>query len=109
MSSVPPLATCSSSAWPTKRKARARASTAIKVVQLEGIKTTDKDVDSSVKQVKVKDTVRPLTKGEIDMAWMLFQDAIDYGKLKVHGEPPLWLSRKILRKNYGCWRPASHS
>ncbi len=66
------------------------AAPAIKVVQLEGIKTTDKDVGSSVKQVKVKDKVRPLTKGEIDMAWMLFQDAIDYSKVKVHGEPYLW-------------------
>ncbi|PIG28672.1 hypothetical protein CLU93_2969 [Janthinobacterium sp. 35] len=68
------------------------AAPAIKVVQLEGIKTTDKDVGSSVKQVKVKDKVRPLTKGEIDMAWMLFQDAIDYGKVKVHGEPYLWFN-----------------
>ncbi|MGX9733108.1 hypothetical protein ACWYXO_21190 [Janthinobacterium aestuarii] len=66
------------------------ATPAIKVVQLDGIKTTDKDVGSSVKQVKVKDKVRPLTKGEFDMAWMLFQDAIDYGKVKVHGEPYLW-------------------
>jgi hypothetical protein len=68
------------------------AAPAIKVVQLEGIKTTDKDVGSSVKQVKVQDKVRPLTKGEIDMAWMLFQDAIDYGKVKVHGEPYLWFN-----------------
>ena len=66
------------------------AAPAVKVVQLDGIKTTDKDVGSSVKQVKVKDKVRPLTRGEIDMAWMLFQDAIDYGKVKVHGEPYLW-------------------
>ncbi|WP_454776407.1 hypothetical protein [Janthinobacterium tructae] len=65
------------------------AAPAIKVVQLVGIKTTDKDVGSSVKQVKVKDKVRPLTRGEIDMAWMLFQDAIDYSKVKVHGEPYL--------------------
>ncbi|OEZ68036.1 hypothetical protein JAB5_48800 [Janthinobacterium sp. HH103] len=66
------------------------AAPAVKLVPLEGIKTTDKDVGSSVKQVKVKDKVRPLTRGEIDMAWMLFQDAIDYGKVKVHGEPYLW-------------------
>ena len=70
--------------------AQKHAAPAIKVAQLEGIKTTDKDVGSSVKQVKVKDKVRPLTKGEIDMAWMLFQDAIDYSKVKVHGEPYLW-------------------
>lgn len=70
--------------------AQQHAAPAIKVAQLEGIKTTDKDVGSSVKQVKVKDKVRPLTKGEIDMAWMLFQDAIDYSKVKVHGEPYLW-------------------
>ena len=68
------------------------AAPAVKVVQLEGIKTTDKDVGSSVRQVKVKDTARPLTGGEIDMAWMLFQDAIDYGKVKVHGEPYLWFN-----------------
>ena len=68
------------------------AAPAVKLVPLEGIKTTDKDVGSSVKQVKVKDKVRPLTRGEIDMAWMLFQDAIDYSKVKVHGEPYLWFN-----------------
>ncbi|MBW3508792.1 hypothetical protein [Janthinobacterium sp. NKUCC06_STL] len=39
------------------------AAPTIKVVQLESIKTTNKDVGSSVKQVKVKNKVRPLTKG----------------------------------------------
>lgn len=70
--------------------APAPAVPAIKVVQLQDIKTTNKEVGSSVRKVKVKDKVRALTKGEIDMAWMLFQDAIDYGKVKVHAEPYLW-------------------
>ena len=68
----------------------ARAKSASKTVELQDVKTTDKDVGSSVKKVMVKDKVRPLTKGEIDMAWMVFEDAIDYRKVKVHAEPYLW-------------------
>ena len=68
----------------------ARAKSASKTVELQDVRTTDKDVGSSVKKVIVKDKVRPLTKGEIDMAWMVFEDAIDYRKVKVHAEPYLW-------------------
>lgn len=68
----------------------ARAKAASKTVELQDVKTTDKDVGSSVRKVMVKDKVRPLTRGEIDMAWMIFEDAIDYGKVKVHAEPYLW-------------------
>ena len=67
-----------------------RAKVASKTVELQDVKTTDKDVGSSVKKVTVKDKVRPLTKGEIAMAWMVFEDAIDYSKVKVHAEPYLW-------------------
>ncbi|WP_308924286.1 hypothetical protein [Janthinobacterium sp. J1-1] len=68
----------------------AHAKAAGKTVELRDVKTTDKDLGSSVRKVTVKDKVRPLTKGEIDMAWMVFEDAIDYGKVKVHAEPYLW-------------------
>ena len=66
------------------------ASTTI-IVELQDVKTTDKDLDTSVKQVKIDSMARPLTQGEIDMAWMIFEDAVDYSKVKIHERPYLWL------------------
>lgn len=61
-----------------------------KVVALQDIKTSEKNFGVSVRKVKIDDKVRSMTQGEIDMAWMIFQDAIDYNKVKVHAEPYLW-------------------
>ena len=66
------------------------APTAI-ILELQDVKTTDKDIDTSVKQVKIDSMARPLTQGEIDMAWMIFEDAVDYSKVKIHKRPYLWL------------------
>lgn len=68
----------------------ARAKPAGKTVELQDVRTTDQNVGSSVRTVKLNDKVRPLTQGEINMAWLLFEDAIDYSKVKVHAEPYLW-------------------
>ncbi len=33
---------------------------------------------------------RPLTAGEIAMASLLFRDAIDYTRVRIHGNPPIF-------------------
>ncbi|MGF6118212.1 hypothetical protein ABIE30_001893 [Janthinobacterium lividum] len=66
------------------------APTAI-ILELQDVKTTDKDIDTSVKQVKIDSMARPLTQAEINMAWMIFEDAVDYSKVKIHKRPYLWL------------------
>ena len=60
-------------------------------VELQDIITTDTEVGASVKKIKVDSKARSLTQGEIDMAWMIFEDAVDYGKVKIHKKPYLWL------------------
>lgn len=66
------------------------APVALKTVQLKDVHTTEQHYGSSVKKVTLDSKSRPLTKGEIDMAWMIFRDAVDYSKVKVHAEPYLW-------------------
>jgi len=61
-----------------------------KLVIPNDIKTTEKDFGTSVKKIVIDDKSRPMTQGEINMAWMVFQDAIDYSRVKVHAEPYLW-------------------
>lgn len=51
---------------------------------IEGVQTHPVDIGSSVATVTPVDKWRPLTAGEIAMARLVFQDAIDYGKVKVH-------------------------
>jgi len=62
----------------------------IKTLELNDVSTTEHDYGSSVREVTVKVIARPMTQGEIDMAWMIFQDAVDYSKVRIHNEPYLW-------------------
>lgn len=60
-------------------------------VELQDMITTDTEVGTSVKKIKIDSKTRLLTQGEIDMAWMIFEDAVDYSKVKIHSRPYLWL------------------
>lgn len=53
-------------------------------VKLDGVKTNDDNVGSSVKEQVVDQKVRPLTSGEIEMAKKMFGNSVDYSKVKVH-------------------------
>ena len=53
-------------------------------VKLDGVKTNADNVGSSVKVHKIEAKVRDLTAGEIEMAKKVFQNSIDYSKVKVH-------------------------
>ena len=59
--------------------------------KLEGIDTNATDVGESVKKVKTPlDEARGLTKGEIEMAKVIFKDSIEYSKVKIHNGEYLW-------------------
>ena len=55
-------------------------------VDLEGIKTNNTAVGSSVVEQKLPEStaVRPMTAGEIAMARTVYQEGIDYAKVKIH-------------------------
>lgn len=53
-------------------------------INLEGITTSSEQLGESVVQVKVDVKARPMTTGEIAMCRLIFKDAIDYGRVKIH-------------------------
>lgn len=62
------------------------------VLEINGIKTNHVEVGASVAQVETAaDAARPLTAGEITMARVVFKDAINYEKVKIHNGEFLWL------------------
>lgn len=61
------------------------------VVPINSVETNSVDVGVSLRQIKTpEDAARGLTPGEIEMARVLFQDAVDYSKVKVHNGEYLW-------------------
>ncbi|MFZ3289984.1 MAG: hypothetical protein WA191_24460 [Telluria sp.] len=53
---------------------------------LQDVTTSEQNYGESVKTVTINANARALTRGEIDIAWVIFRDAIDYAKVKVHAE-----------------------
>lgn len=60
------------------------SSGAIEVVTLAGIETNSQDLGDSVVDHEVKRDERALTAAEISAARLIFKDAIDYSRVKVH-------------------------
>lgn len=54
------------------------------VFELDAVITTSEDVGTSVQPVKASGHERGLTAGEIEMARLVYGDAVDYSKVKVH-------------------------
>ena len=55
------------------------------------VQTNPQEVGSSVIEVKTpEDAARSLTTGEIAIAWLIFQDSIDYAQVKIHNGEYLW-------------------
>ncbi|MBN3854872.1 type VI secretion system tip protein VgrG [Paraburkholderia sp. Ac-20340] len=66
-------------------------------VKTDGVQTNDVNVGSSVKTVTIKGHERPLTAGEIEMARTVFQDSIDYDKVRVHKGSFIWFDLQSKR------------
>lgn len=66
-------------------------------VKTDGVQTNDVDVGSSVKTVTIKGHERSLTAGEIEMARTVFQDSIDYDKVRVHKGSFIWFDLQSKR------------
>ena len=55
------------------------------------VQTNPQAVGSSVIEVKTpEDAARGVTTGEIAIAWLIFQDSIDYAQVKIHNGEYLW-------------------
>lgn len=53
-------------------------------VEISGVQTNPNQVGASVAKVTVETKERPMTAGEVDMCKLIFKDAIDYAKVKIH-------------------------
>jgi hypothetical protein len=64
------------------------------VMELSGIKTSSFKFGTSVVPVKTPEKIsRSLTSGEIEIAFELYSDSIDYTKVKVHNGDYLWFGQ----------------
>ncbi|MBN3856615.1 type VI secretion system tip protein VgrG [Paraburkholderia sp. Ac-20340] len=66
-------------------------------VPIADIQTNDAQVGSSVKSVEVGSEGRALTQGEIEMAKLIFQEGIDYSRVRVHKGSYFWFNLQSKR------------
>jgi len=72
-------------------------------IGLSDIKTTQKNVGTSVRKVTVEGEYRELTAGEIAMAQPVFKDSINYGKVKVYHKVLIPVIQNITKNIITPW------
>jgi uncharacterized Zn-binding protein involved in type VI secretion len=70
----------------------------LEIFDLDGVITTSENIGTSVVPVSAPDDERSLTPGEIEMARLVFGDAVDYSTVRVHNHG-YWLLFGLQGKN----------